>query len=181
MQETTWCGYVRRAHRDGHLTRAWRDVLIELHAYRGAGGIAWPAHSSLAERAECCVRTVQRALEAARELGLVSWTARRLRAGWRSLRSSNAYRLQRPQEPLEAAPGRRRPYYVRLARQGAVRAVLAALGASPRTAGLFVRGDEREEQNRAREQGMFGFRLAPHPPVRTVEEQLALLSGAANV
>src|SRR3954453_12611876 len=142
---TTWCGYVRRAHRDGHLTRHWRDVLIELHGYRGAGGIAWPAHATLAERAECCVRTVQRALEAARELGLVSWTARRLRAGWRSLRSSNAYRLERPQQPLEAVARRRRPY-VRLARQGSVRAVLAALGVGPRTAGLFVRGDEREEQ-----------------------------------
>jgi hypothetical protein len=176
MQETTWCGYVRRAHRDGHLTRHWRDVLLELHSYRGAGGIAWPAHATLAERAECCVRTVQRALEAARDLGLVSWTARRLRAGWRSLRSSNAYRLERPQTPLELVPGRRRPY-VRLARQGSVRAVLSALGGSPRTAGLFVRGDEKEEQRRAQEQGIFGFRLAPHPPVRTAAEQIALLLG----
>jgi hypothetical protein len=55
MQETTWLGYVRRAHRDGLLTRHWRDVLIELHSYRGPGGIAWPAHATLAERAECCV------------------------------------------------------------------------------------------------------------------------------
>lgn len=177
---TTWCGHVRRAHRDGHLTRHYRDVLLELHGYRGTGGIAWPAHATLAERAECCVRTVQRALEVARELGLVSWTARRLRAGWRSLRSSNAYRLQRPQKPLEAVPGRRRPY-VRLARQGSVRAVLAALGASPRTAGLFVRGDEKEEQGRAQEQGMSGFRLAPHPPIRTPQEQLAILLGATAV
>jgi hypothetical protein len=171
---TTWCGYVRRAHRDGHLTRHYRDVLLELHGYRGTGGIAWPAHATLAERAECCVRTVQRALEAARDLGLVSWSARRLRAGWRLLRSSNAYRLQRPQEPLEAVPGRRRPY-VRLARQGSVRAVLAALGASPRTAGLFVRGDERREGKEAQEQGMSIGRLAPHPPIRTPEQQIALL------
>src|SRR4051794_9972108 len=160
MQETTWCGYVRRAHRDGHLTRHYRDVLIELHGYRGPGGIAWPAHTTLAERAECCVRTVQRALEAARELGLVSWTARRLRAGWRSLRSSNAYRLERPQKPLEAVPGRRRPY-VRLARQGSVRAVLASLCLGKTTAGLFVRGVEREEQRRAQEQGILGLRLTP--------------------
>src|SRR4051812_47163361 len=157
---TTWCGYVRRAHRDGHLTRHWRDVLLELHGYRGPGGIAWPAHATLAERAECCVRTVQRALEAARELGLVSWTARRLRAGWRSLRSSNAYRLQRPQTPLEAVPGRRRPY-VRLARQGSVRAVLAGLGLGKPTAGLFARGDGREEPGRAQEQGRLGLRLTP--------------------
>src|SRR3954469_25379712 len=161
MQETTWCGYVRRAHRDGHLTRHYRDVLLELHGYRGSGGIAWPAHSTLAERAECCVRTVQRALEAARELGLVSWTARRLRAGWRSLRSSNAYRLERPQQPLQAVPGRRRPY-VRLARQGSVRAVLAGLGLGPRTAGLFVREDGSKEQTEAQEQGSLGFRLTPH-------------------
>jgi hypothetical protein len=174
---TTWLGHVRRAHRDGLLTRHYRDVLIELHGYRGPGGIAWPAHATLAERAACCVRTVQRALEVARDLGLVSWSARRLRAGWRSLRSSNAYRLQRPQKALEATPGRRRPY-VRLARKCAVRAVLAGLGASPRTAGLFVRGDGREEQRRAQEHGICGRRLAPHPPIRTVAEQLALLSGA---
>src|SRR3954453_14021795 len=134
---TTWCGYIRRAHRDGHLTRAWRDVLLELHGYRGHGGIAWPAHATLADRAECCVRTVQRALEAARELGLVSWTARRLRAGWRSLRSSNAHGRGGPKNPLEAVPGRRRPY-VRLARQGSVRAVLASLCLGKTTAGLFV-------------------------------------------
>src|SRR3954454_18393010 len=107
---TTWCGYVRRAHRDGHLTRHWRDVLLELHGYRGTGGIAWPAHATLAERAECCVRTVQRALEAARELGLVSWSHRRRLVGGRSVRSSNAYRLERPQTPLQPVPGRRRPY-----------------------------------------------------------------------
>jgi hypothetical protein len=173
---TTWCGHVRRAHRDGHLTRHYRDVLLELHGYRGTGGIAWPAHATLAERAECCVRTVQRALEVARELGLVSWTARRLRAGWRSLRSSNAYRLERPQQALEAVPGRRRPY-VRLARQGSVRAILAGLGASSHTAGLFVRGGQREEQGRAPEQGICSRRLAPHPPVRTPAEQIAMLMG----
>jgi hypothetical protein len=173
---TTWCGLVCRAHRDGHLTRHYRDVLLELHGYRGTGGIAWPAHATLAERAECCVRTVQRALEVARELGLVSWTARRLRAGWRSLRSSNAYRLERPQQALEAVPGRRRPY-VRLARQGSVRAILAGLGASSHTAGLFVRGGQREEQGRAPEQGICSRRLAPHPPVRTPAEQIAMLMG----
>jgi hypothetical protein len=43
---TTWCGQVRRAHRDGHLTRHYRDVLLELHSYRGTGGIAWPAHAT---------------------------------------------------------------------------------------------------------------------------------------
>jgi len=168
---TTWCGYVRRAHRDGHLTRHYRDVLLELHGYRGTGGIAWPAHATLAERAECCVRTVQRALEVARELGLVSWSHRRRLVGGRSVRSSNAYRLERPQEPLQPVPGRRRPF-MRLACKSALRAVLTGA----RSTGLFVRGDEREQQRRAQEQGMSVGRLAPHPPIRTVQEQLALLS-----
>ena len=167
---TTWCGHVRRAHRDGHLTRHYRDVLLELHGYRGRAASPGPRTLRSAERAECCVRTVQRALEVARELGLVSWSARRRLVGGRSVRSSNAYRLQRPQEPLQPAPGRRRPY-VRLACKSALRAVLTAA----RSTGLFVRGDEREEQRRAQEQGMSIGQLAPHPPVRTVAEQLALL------
>ena len=79
--------------------------IVELHGYRGTGGIAWPAHATLAERAECCVRTVQRALEAARELGLVSWTARRLRAGWRPTR----FLARGPRRRPGSQPRSRRP------------------------------------------------------------------------
>jgi hypothetical protein len=38
-------------------------------------------------------RTVAHALAAARDLGLVNWTERRIRRGWRWLRTSNACKL----------------------------------------------------------------------------------------
>jgi hypothetical protein len=84
----------------------WRDpVLLTLYTYRGTGGIAWPAHSTLASRTGCCVRTVQRALAAAEELGLVTWAERRIRAGWRWLRASNIYRFIVPAGGVSAQGG----------------------------------------------------------------------------
>jgi hypothetical protein len=70
------------------------------------------------------VRTVQRALQAARGLGLVEWTERRIRAGWRSLKTSNLYRLLMP--------------------EGAVQQRSA-------TTGQFGRGEETKEKKGARE------------------------------
>jgi hypothetical protein len=70
----------------GNLTRAYRDVLLTLATFRGPGGLICPAHATLAERASCSVSTVRRALAQAFRLDLVSWTERRIRAGWRWLR-----------------------------------------------------------------------------------------------
>lgn len=75
-----------------------------------------PSHATLADRAGCCVRTVQRALEMAGRLGLVSWVERRVRAAWRWLRTSNTYRLLMPAEPIQA--GQRAPVYRPLATTG---------------------------------------------------------------
>jgi hypothetical protein len=88
LKDTIWLEF-----RAGNLTRAHRDVMLCLVAY---GRVAWPSHETLADRANCCVRTVQRALEAARDLGLVTWVERRVRAGWRWLRTSNRYTLTVP-------------------------------------------------------------------------------------
>jgi DNA-binding transcriptional MocR family regulator len=97
-----WTARVWAEYRAANLTRAWRDVLLTLATYRGPGGFAWPSHATLAERAKCSVRTVQRALAMAAELGLVAWTERRVRAGWRWLRTSNAYRLLTPLDAVRA-------------------------------------------------------------------------------
>jgi len=96
----TWTARVWAEFRAGNLTRAGRDVLLTLHTYRAAGGVAWPSHATLAERARCCVSTVQHALKAARELGLITWTERRVRAAWRSLRTTNLYRFLAPAAPV---------------------------------------------------------------------------------
>jgi DNA-binding transcriptional MocR family regulator len=88
----TYHRLIWQAYRDGKLTRAFLIVLLELPRFAGPGGI-YPSHAALASRARCSVKTVQRALQAARELGLVSWSHRHVRAAWRALRVSNAYVL----------------------------------------------------------------------------------------
>jgi hypothetical protein len=95
-----WRDRVWQEFRAGNLTRAYRDVLLTLATFRGAGGLICPAHATLADRAQCSVSTVRRALVQAFRLGLVSWMERRIRAGWRWLRTSNAYRLAVPGGPV---------------------------------------------------------------------------------
>jgi hypothetical protein len=105
---TPWITRIWQEYRAGNLTRAHRDVLLTLHTFRGTGGTAWPSHATLADRARCCVRTVQRALQQAQHLGLVSWAERRVRAAWRWLRTSNLYRFAVPQGAVRQLPQRGR-------------------------------------------------------------------------
>jgi hypothetical protein len=84
-----------------------------LRTFRGAGGVAWPSHATLADRAKCCTRTVQRALAQAQGLGLVSWVERCVRAGWRWLQTSNLYTFTTPAGPVQA--GMRAPRTARAA------------------------------------------------------------------
>ena len=59
----------------------------------GVDGECDPAHATLANDAGCSVRTVQRATVAMRALGLLRWTTRLVRAGWRTEQTSSAYEL----------------------------------------------------------------------------------------
>ena len=96
MPIASWTDRVWREFHADNLTRAYRDVLLTLRTYRGHGGSIMPSHATLAARADCSVRTVQRALTMGRTLGLVSWMERRVRSAWRWLRTSNSYRLETP-------------------------------------------------------------------------------------
>ena len=125
-----WLTRVKREHAAGNLTHAARLVLEQLDGYFGRRREAWPSHATLAERTGCCVKTVQRALQAARDLGLVRWTERRVRAAWRSLRTSNVYRLLLPEGPVQS------------------RAEAAFT-----TTGQKVRGEESKHKEEAREGG----------------------------
>jgi hypothetical protein len=137
-----WTARVWHEYRAANLTRAMRDVLLTLATYRGPGGIAWPSHAALAERAKCSVRTVQRALAMAAELGLVAWTERRVRAGWRWLPTSNAYRLLTPLEavrtglraawrPMPATTGQDGRGGERSSKKAALRTMLQAAATMP--------------------------------------------------
>ena len=69
-----------------------------LLTYADRRGECWPAHATLAARVGCCVRSVQRALDALRAAGLLSWDARRAR--W-NRRMSNLYALLTPDRLTE--------------------------------------------------------------------------------
>jgi hypothetical protein len=85
-----WEIKVWRAFRDGEVTR---DVLLCLPKFRGRGGLIFPSHEAVAKRAECCTKTVGRALECAKGLGLLGWIQRRKRAAWGTEQTSNLYTL----------------------------------------------------------------------------------------
>jgi hypothetical protein len=137
-----WTARVWAEYRTENLTRAYRDVLLTLATFQGPGGIAWPSHATLATRAKCSVRTVQRALAMAAELGLVAWTERRVRAGWRWLRTSNTYRLLMPLEAVRAG-------------------LRAAWRPTPATTGQDGRGGERSSKKEALERLLAAAAAAP--------------------
>jgi hypothetical protein len=101
---SAWFSRVYREYEAGNLTPLWRDVLRALGRFDACRFGIFPSHGFLARRARCSVRTVQRALEAARALGLVDWTAQRVRASWRLLRASNRYVLKMPATPVQPGP-----------------------------------------------------------------------------
>jgi DNA-binding transcriptional MocR family regulator len=103
VNASLWATRVWHEFRAGNLTRAFRDVLLKLNAY-ARGGVAFPSQATLAARTACSVRTVARALAVARDLDLISWAERRVRRGWRWLRTSNVYRLVMPQTPVQPQP-----------------------------------------------------------------------------
>ena len=101
---SAWFSRVYREYEAGNLTPLWRDVLRALGRFDACRFGIFPSHEFLARRARCSVRTVQRALQAAKNLGLVEWTAQRVRAAWRLLRGSNRYVLKTPEVPVQPGP-----------------------------------------------------------------------------
>lgn len=83
-------------HRAGRLTRATRDVGRALLKRLGTHGQCDPCHATLAGDAACHERTVLRACNALRALGLLFWQRRLVRDGSRVDQTSNAYALTPP-------------------------------------------------------------------------------------
>jgi hypothetical protein len=99
---SAWFSRVYREYEAGNLTPLWRDVLRALGRFDACRLGIFPSHAFLARRARCSVRTVQRALQAARRLGLVEWTETRVRAAWRALRGPNRYALKVPATAVQS-------------------------------------------------------------------------------
>ena len=80
----------RRARR---LTPTAELVGTALLKRLGTDGQCDPCYATLAADVGCSPRTVGRATAAMRELGLLRWQTRLIRAGWRAEQTSNAYEL----------------------------------------------------------------------------------------
>lgn len=86
--------YLVNVHaRRGNLGPKQEWVLTELADCLGRDGRCDPSHETLAKLAQVSVRTVIRALHAARHLGLLTWVCRLVRSAWRTEQTSNQYVL----------------------------------------------------------------------------------------
>jgi len=79
--------------RAGRLTEAAVRVGEALVRRLGTEGRCDPSQATLGDDARCSDRTVRRAIAALHTLGLIAWTRRIVRAGWRAEQTSNAYEL----------------------------------------------------------------------------------------
>jgi hypothetical protein len=95
-----WRRRVTAEHAAANLTRARRDALVALVGLIGPDGL-FPSDETVAARAHCCARTVRRARQDARELGLLDWQhTRKLGADGRWRQGANSYRLKVPDGPV---------------------------------------------------------------------------------
>lgn len=101
---TAWFSRVKREYAAGQLTATEYLVMVALGHFESCRFGIFPSHEALARRARCSISTVQRALQAARGLGLIEWAAQRIKAAWRSLRASNRYVLKMPAAPVQPGP-----------------------------------------------------------------------------
>jgi hypothetical protein len=95
-QRAQWQAKLLLARRPGGPTLgavAVGRVLLDL---LGQDGRLDPCLDTIAQLARVHVATVVRALAQLRSAGLLAWTRRLARAGWRAVQISNAYQLQVP-------------------------------------------------------------------------------------
>jgi hypothetical protein len=86
--------FLLNAHRRSRRISAKHELVGEALLKRlSVDGRCDPSHDCLADDAGCNARTVRRALDRLKTLGLVVWTCRIVRAGWRVVQTSNAYAL----------------------------------------------------------------------------------------
>jgi hypothetical protein len=114
--------FLIRAHRAaGRLTATAHDIAEVLLHRLGTDGQLDPSHDTIANDALCCARTVRRALARLRDLGLVRWTLRLVRAGWRIEQTSNQYELLAPTlQPRTGGQTGRETIFVKIKRVAAV-------------------------------------------------------------
>jgi AraC-like DNA-binding protein len=92
-QRCVWRVRLDLARRAGRITSLHALVGEALLRRQGQDGRCDPCHATLAADVGCAVSTVQRALGALYELGMLRWINRLIRVGSRVEQTSNAYTL----------------------------------------------------------------------------------------
>ena len=86
--------YLLTAHRRARRLTPHAELIGNTLVKRlGTDGQLDPSHDTIASDVGCCARTVRRALDALKAVGLVVWQRRIVRDGWRVEQTSNAYVL----------------------------------------------------------------------------------------
>jgi hypothetical protein len=80
-------------YHSGQITAKFEKVGTALLRHLSYDGRCDPAHKTLAAEAGCSTKTVERAMQRFKALGLVLWQHRIGRDGWRVYQRSNAYLL----------------------------------------------------------------------------------------
>ncbi len=115
-ERRTWLARAHGERKGRRLTALHVEVGRALLRHLGVEGQCDPSHATLAKGASCDPSSVLRALNALREVGLVTWERRLVRRPWpaggrgasRAEQTSNAYELLLPDRPVAPREERRR-------------------------------------------------------------------------
>jgi hypothetical protein len=172
VDTAAWNDAIEAARRQGHITVHWMLVLLALPRLAGPFGL-FPAQLTIAVRADVSLATVKRALAWARVEGFVRTTRRRItlpdgRERW----STCDYELALPDAPLAELPRPHQPFKQWQERRAIGRQLRLALRPPSKAQPdrrLFTDKDCSTWEPRKL------WITEPHPPLRTVEEQLRML------
>jgi hypothetical protein len=92
-RRAVWRARLTMFRRGRKITPLFEDIGLAMLRRLSTDGRLDPSHRTLADDAGCDPRSVQRALIAFRQCGLVLWVRRIARDGWRTSQISNSYAL----------------------------------------------------------------------------------------
>jgi hypothetical protein len=97
--------FLLNAHRRARRLTATHEIVGNALVRRlGVDGQLDPSHDTIAADVGCASRTVRRALDALKTIGLLIWQRRLVRDGWRTSQTSNAYALAMTANPPATPP-----------------------------------------------------------------------------
>ncbi len=93
-RRAVWRARLHLFRRAKRITPLFEDIGLAMLRRLGTNGRLDPSHATLADDVGCDPRSVQRAVQAFRDCGLVWWVRRIVRDGWRACQTSNGYMLR---------------------------------------------------------------------------------------